>query len=102
MGWRSTNNSLQTAPVYQIAGGKSGSGTSTWHSGTTLDDLPPTASPVVSGGDPSRTSLRGWRHLPFFPRPGLSLPEPLERSHAVSVADPENPPPFFLQSLARV
>ena len=44
---------------------------------------------------PSRTSLRGWGPLPFFPHPGLSLPEPLERSHAVSVADPENLPPFF-------
>ena len=27
MGLRSTNNSLQTAPVYQMAGGESGSGT---------------------------------------------------------------------------
>ena len=42
----------------------------------------------------------GLCHL--FPFPGLSLSEPLERSHAGPVADPENLPPFFQQSLARV
>ena len=41
----------------------------------------------------------GLCHL--FPYPGLSLSEPLERSHAVPVADPESLLPFFQQSLAR-
>ena len=52
MGSRSTNNSLQTAPVYQMAGGESGSSTSTSLTGTSLDDLPPTTSQaVVPGGE---------------------------------------------------
>ena len=52
MGSRSTKNSLQTAPVYQMAGGESGSSTSTSLTGTSLDDLPPTTSQaVVPGGE---------------------------------------------------
>ena len=38
MGSRSTNNSLQTAPVYQMASGESGSSTSTSLTGTSLDE----------------------------------------------------------------
>lgn len=38
----------------------------------------------------------------FFPHSGLSLLEPLERSHAVSVGDSKNLQPFFRQSLACV
>ena len=50
MGSRSTNNSLQTAPLYQMAGRESGSATS--QSGSSLGDLPPaTSQAVVSGGE---------------------------------------------------
>ena len=51
IGSRSTNNSLQTAPVYQMAGRESGLGTSTSHTVTLLDDLPTTSQAVVSGGE---------------------------------------------------
>ena len=51
MGSRSTNNSLQKAPVYQMAGGDSGSNTSTLFTGMLLDKLPPSMSQaVVPGG----------------------------------------------------
>ena len=51
IGPRSTNNSLQKAPVYQMAGRDSGSSTSTSLTGTSLDELPPTTSQaVVPGG----------------------------------------------------
>ena len=48
MGSRSTNNSLQTAPVYHMAGGES---TSTSHTVTSLDESPTTSQAVVSGGE---------------------------------------------------
>ena len=52
MGSRSTNNSLQTAPVYQMASGESGSSSLTSLTGTSLDELPPTTSQaVVPGGE---------------------------------------------------
>ena len=52
MGSRSTNNSLQTAPVYQMASGESGSSTSTSLTGMSLDELPPsTSQAVVPGGE---------------------------------------------------
>ena len=51
MGSRSTNNSLQTAPVYPMADGESGLGTSTSHTVPSLDDLPTTSHAVVSGGE---------------------------------------------------
>ena len=47
MGSRSTNNSLQTAPVYQMAGSES---ISTSHTVTSLDESPMTSQAVVSGG----------------------------------------------------
>ena len=47
MGSRSTNNSLQTAPLYQMAGGESSLATSS--SGSSLDDVPTTASQTVQG-----------------------------------------------------
>ena len=48
MGSRLMNNSLQTAPVYQMAGGES---TSTSHTVTLLDESPTTSQAVVSGGE---------------------------------------------------
>ena len=45
MGSSSTNNSLQTATLYQLAGGESGSGTS--QSGSSPSDVPTTASQTV-------------------------------------------------------
>ena len=48
MGSRSTNNSFQTAPIYQMAGGES---TSTSHTVTLLDESPMTSQAVVSGGE---------------------------------------------------
>ena len=51
MGSRSMNNSLQMALVYQMAGGESGSSTSTSHTVTSLDNLPTTSQAVVSGGE---------------------------------------------------
>ena len=48
MGSRSTNNSLQTAPVYHMAGGES---TSTSHTVTSLDESPSTSQAVVCGGE---------------------------------------------------
>ena len=51
MGSRSTNNTLQTAPVYQMAGRESGSGTPpTFQNGTLLSNLPSMMSQAVSGG----------------------------------------------------
>ena len=47
MGSRLTNNRLQMAPVYQMAGGES---TLTSHSVTSLDESPMTSQAVVSGG----------------------------------------------------
>ena len=52
MGSLSTNNSSQTALVYQMAGGESGSSTSTSLTGTSLDELAPmTSQAVVPGGE---------------------------------------------------
>ena len=48
MGSRSTNNSLQMAPVYQMAGGES---TSTSHTVMSLDESPTTSQAVVFGGE---------------------------------------------------
>ena len=50
MGSCSTNSSLQTAPVCQMVGGESGSGTLTSNNGTSLDDLPSTTSQAVAFG----------------------------------------------------
>ena len=52
MGLCSTNNSLQTALVYQMVGRESGSGTLTSNNGMSLDDLPPTMSQTVAFGGP--------------------------------------------------
>ena len=51
IGSRSTNNSLQTAPVYPMAGGESDLGTSTSHTVTSLDHLPTTSQALVSSGE---------------------------------------------------
>ena len=51
MGSRSTYNTLQMAPVYQMAGGESGLSTSTSHTVTSLDDSSTTSQAVVSGGE---------------------------------------------------
>ena len=51
IGSRSTNNSLQTAPVYAMAGGESDLGTSISHTVTSLDHLPTTSQAVVSSGE---------------------------------------------------
>ena len=57
MGSQLTNNILQTAPVYQMAGRDSGSSTSTSLTGMSLDELPPTTSQaVVPGGKPGISS----------------------------------------------
>ena len=48
MGSHSTNNSLQTALVYQMAGGES---TSASHTVTSLGESPTTSQAVVSGGE---------------------------------------------------
>ena len=51
IGSRSTNKSLQTAPIHPMAGGESDLGTSTSHTVTSLDHLPTTSQAVVSSGE---------------------------------------------------
>ena len=51
MGLRSTKNSLQTAPVYLMAGGECDLSPSASHTVTSLADLPTTSQAVVSGSE---------------------------------------------------
>ena len=51
MGSRSTNNSLQTAPVFSMADGESDLSPLTSHTVTSLADLPTTSQAVVAGSE---------------------------------------------------
>ena len=51
MGSRSTNNSLQTAPVFSMADGESDLSPLTLHTVTSLADLPTTSQAVVAGSE---------------------------------------------------
>jgi len=91
MGSRSTDNSLQTAPLYQMAGGESGSATS--QRGSSLGDVPTTASQtvqVVSGREeaisPPLAAL-----IAQSAQAALAAEQPAHRSPRVSTP-PQNAP----------
>ena len=90
MGLRSTNNSLQTAPVYQMAGGESSSGTLTLHTATSLHELPPTTSQAVVSGGEGGISLALALLIAQTVQAGSAAERSAHRSPPVSATPPQS------------